>query len=287
MEARGRAPVVVRRTARVSEPNAQPADGELHIVEGGRARGPGWLNGALAYLPGYWHLSPGGTLADRPDPARTFDPETVDAQVARNFADALRALYVRRRRSRYRQPVEKKDLPEGCIAIFLQGPMPEQRGQAHLSIQMMLAAVVDAAHGRPVVVKPHPIQHAYGEAAIAALAETGAEMMVTDANVHDILAACAVTVSINSAAAIEGMLHGKPAILFGRSDFAPLVQTVESYDEFPAALSRALTTPRDFDRGLYWYFSQFTLDIRSPGWEERILAHLARHGFPAERLGLA
>lgn len=287
LEAHGRAPVIRRRTAGVTDARTQPADGDLHLVEGGRARGQGWLNGALAYLPGYWHLSPSGTLADRPNAAAAFDPQGVDPDAARAFADGLRALYVRRRRSRYKQPAERRDLPEGCIAVFLQGPMPEQRKQAHLSTEMMLAAVVDGSGGRPVVVKPHPIQRAYGQAAIAALADTGAEMVVTDANVHDMLAACAVTVSINSAAAIEGMLHAKPAILFGRSDFAPLVETVTTYGDFPSALARALATPRDFDLGLYWYFSRYTLDIRSPGWQERILAHLARHGFPPERLGLA
>ncbi|HMS96129.1 MAG TPA: hypothetical protein PKA03_13100, partial [Tabrizicola sp.] len=91
---------------------------------------------------------------------------------------------------------------------------------------------------------------------------------------------------INSAAAIEGMLHGKPAILCGRADFAELAETVTSPTEMAPALSRALHRPRDHDRGLFWYFNQHCLDIASPGFEARLFARLAAQGFPPERLGI-
>lgn len=139
--------------------------------------------------------------------------------------------------------------------MFLQGPQPALRGAAHCSAEAMLRAVLDGAGGRPVVIKPHPLVPETGLAAIEALAREGRAMTVTGANIHDILARAAVTVSINSAVALEGFLHGRPAILFGRSDFHPLAETVTNPDDFPAL-------------------------------EAQILAIFARAGFDADALGL-
>ncbi|MBP6736954.1 MAG: hypothetical protein KA139_05935, partial [Rhodobacteraceae bacterium] len=67
---------------------------------------------------------------------------------------------------------------------------------------------------------------------------------------------------------------------------ADLVETVTRPEDFPAALTRALARPRDMDAGLWWYFTRHTLEIDGPGFEERLLDHLSRLGFPPERLGL-
>ena len=104
--------------------------------------------------------------------------------------------------------------------------------------------------------------------------------------VHDLLAACAVTVSINSAAAIEGFLHGKPAILFGRSDFAGQVETVRRAQDFPAALHSALNQPRDYAPWLRWYLTEICIDITAPYAAARIMAAFDEAGFDAARLGL-
>jgi|GEM_PF-18616 len=264
----------------------RPGDGNLHLTEGGRVQGPGWLNAALAYLPGFWHLDPQGVLAESSARGDRFDPAKVPAAAARAFADDLRARFVTPRHSRYHQKKRVETLPPGALAVFLQGPAPHRRGHAHMSNEAMLRAVADGAEGRPVLVKPHPLKADMGAALIRDLILAGLPLIQTDANVHDLLAACAATVSINSAAALEGMLHGKPAILFGQSDHADLVETVTRPEDFPTALSRALTRPQDMDAGLWWYFTRHTLDIESPGFEARLLDHLSRFGFPPQRLGL-
>jgi len=155
-----------------------------------------------------------------------------------------------------------------------------------MSDVQMITAAARAAGDRPVLVKAHPLKPEPGLRALAAVAAEGVAVLATEANVHDVLAAAAVTVSINSAAAIEGMLHGKPAVLCGRADFAALAETANTPDEVAPALTRALNHPRDHDAGLYWYFSRHTLDIDSPGFAARLMDHLAAHGFPPERLGL-
>lgn len=125
-----------------------------------------------------------------------------------------------------------------------------------------------------------------GAEIIAAVQAKGFAPITTDANVHDILAACVATVSINSATAMEGFLHGKPAVLFGRSDFHALVETVRQPGEFSAALAQALADPPDYAKALHWYFGQHCLDIAADSFDARLLAIFAEAGFDAARLGL-
>lgn len=285
MRARGAEVVVAGRSAAMMAGGRMPGDGDLHVVENGWVSGPGWLNAAIAYLPGFWHVDPVGILADSRIGAMAYDPASVDPAAAQAFRERLRQAFVLPRRSRYRQPPAREAIPEGAIAVFLQGPQPYRRGQAHVPADDMLRAVVAGAAGRPVVVKPHPQTEEFCAEAIAAVAAEGARFQVVRANVHDILARAAVTVSVNSAVAVEGFLHDRPAILFGRADFGRFAETVTDPQGFPAALDRALSSPRDYAVPLLWYFSQ-CLDLDAPDLAERLLALFAAEGFDARRLGL-
>ena len=267
--------------------NMRWGDGDLHIVQGGMARGVGYLNAGLAYLTGYWHLDAPGVLADSSAPSRSFNPAKIDTLAAKAFMAALQERFVAARASRYRQSkIMADDLPPGCIAVFLQGPGVATRQQTYLGQKDMLRAVAQGAQGRQVVVKAHPLRREHGAALMADLRAEGLAFTEAHPNVHDLLAACAVTVSINSAAAIEGFLHGKPAILFGRSDFAGQVETVRRAQDFPAALQTAINQPRDYAPWLQWYFTENCIDITAPDAAPRILAAFDEAGFDTARLGL-
>ncbi len=284
MAARGRDVVIAPRPARDLPPEARWGDGDLHIVQGGTARGVGYLNAGLAYLTGYWHLDPQGVLADSSARLHGFDPALVDLAAATAFHAHLVQRFVARRKSRYRQSRIPADLPQGCIAVFLQGPSPGLRGHQFMGQRAMLRSVIAGACGRKVVVKAHPVTMEHGQRIMADLRAEGLDFIEASPNVHDLLAACAASVSINSAAAIEGFLHGKPAILFGRSDFADQAETVRKPDEFAAALDRALTMPRDYIPWLHWYFTRFCLDLDAPDLHSRILDIFDQAGFGADNL---
>lgn len=262
------------------------ADGDLHIVENGRGQRLGVLNAATAYLEGFFHVDPVGIQAASRIAALRYDPALVDAAAAALYLQALQQRFVGPRHSRYKQPRVARDLPDGALAVFLQGPAPQRNGQAYCSFATMLETVCAGAEGRDVLVKPHPLKPELGAEIIAQVKAKGFAPIATDANVHDILAVCSATVSINSATALEGFLHGKPAVLFGRSDFHALVQTAQNPAGFEAALARALRHPPDFARALAWYFGQHCLDIQAESFDARLLAIFAEAGFDAARLGL-
>lgn len=284
--ARGGVVAVEGRPPALFSGKVLPADGDLHIVENGRAIGAGWLNATLAYLEGYWHLDPAGVLAESSNRDKLFDPAQVDGAVAQRYFDSLQQRFAAARRSRYGQAREVAEVPEGCIAVFLQGPAPQRRKHAYASYTAMLRAVAMGADGRPVVVKAHPLKPEMGAAQIAEVRAMGFDLIETGANVHDILARAAVTVSVNSAAALEGFLHATPAILFGQADFQQFCETVLHPDDFPAALAAALTTPPDYARAIYWYFGQHCLHLDAPDFEAQLWSRFAAMGFDAGRLGL-
>ena len=283
--------VAVDRKLRQFEggPNAAAdyADGDLHVIETGRVRGPGVLNAALAYLPPYWHLDPAGVQAESSIGALPYDPATVRLQPAMAFIDRMRSRWVVPRRSRRAQDDAPSDLPKGALAVFMHGDFAHLRGLAHCSPEAMLRAVLAGAGGRCVLVKPHPRAAEHDAAVIARVAASGLPVVPTTANVHDILHACAATVSFNSAVALEGFLHRKPAILFGRSDFHHLCETVTNPADFPDALARSMSRPTGgYAKFLHWYFSRQCLNVDGAAFPARLMDILLRAGFSADRLGL-
>ena len=154
-----------------------PGDGDLHVVEYGRASGPGYLNAAAAYFDGYFHLDPEGVLAEASTRHLTYNASAVDQAKAEAFMNWLKSRFADQRHSRHRQKKAVMRLPIDSIAVFLQGPMPELRGHAHMSTADMLRAVTQGARGRPVVVKPHPLKPDLGAEQIARAVAEGASLM--------------------------------------------------------------------------------------------------------------
>jgi hypothetical protein len=263
------------------------ADGNLHIVENGRVEGEGWLNAAMAYLRGFWHLDPRGVHAESLAARAVFDASEVDSEAAERFFGDLEARFVQRRRSRFHQPREvAQGLPQGAVAVFLQGPSAFFNGRCKLTVEELILAVAEGSGDRTVLVKPHPQVLEDGRAAIARAVAQGAKVRATEANVHDVLAAAAVTVSVNSAVAMEGFLHRKPAILFGGSDFPTLVTQARGAADFPAAVEAALSTDWAYQKMICWYFSRHTVELAAKDFEDRVFAAFDRVGFPRGRLGL-
>lgn len=261
-------------------------DGNLHFVHGGSVSGHGWLNASMAYLPGFWHINPIGILANSPAKHRVFDPTNIRLGRAERFASMLRARFSDLRQSRYHQTRDVRDLPSGAIAIVLQGKYPYIHGQSHFSMDEMISEVLLGAAGYPVVIKPHPLEPDLGMTAIARLKLAGYDFTVTDANIHDLLNSSRAVVSVNSSATFEGFMHGKPAILFGRSDFSSLATTIAKKGEFSSALAQALEKQWDYSKMLYWYFKSNTIELQSKRFLGQLAEQIIASGLDPTDFGL-
>lgn len=261
---------------------------KLHLVENGMVQCAGVLNTALAYLPPFYHLDAEGALANGSAASTSNGMANVDPEKTHLFWQNLQSRFVATRISRYSHPKQFERIPEGCIAIFLQGDNSQRWGTAHCDTEAMIRAVAKNSNGRPVVVKAHPVSNGENDRKlILKLLSEGLDLFLTEANIHDILSKCEVTVSFNSAVAIEGFFYNKPAILFGRSDFHHCCETVSDPKNFSEALSRALTSSWNYPAYLYWYFTTFCFSLNDPEVDNAIMKRFNDVGFSAHRLGMA
>lgn len=260
----------------------------FHIFDHGRLRHPRALNAGVAYVYPFWHLDPWGIRAFSSIVAQAFDPAMIPQSPARAFADRLRTRLVLGRKSRYAQPQEHIQLPQGGIAVFLQNSSYRDLTETcHLMIDQMLAALTAREDPRPILIKPHPLDIDEGRhRALRLLARHDPRVRVVAANIHDMIAAASVVVTINSATGIEAMLQGKPVILCGRADFHHNATTVTTAAELDAALSSPPPS-RDHDAYLFWYFRQMCLSAQSPTLVEDVLARIAAQGFDPAAFGLS
>ncbi len=257
---------------------AGPDGASFDLVHNGGLDRPQALNLAPAYLAGYYYLDPNGIYFESSIAAKPFDPSKIDPQWATPFAAQLRKTWVDARRSRYAQPEEVEGFGQGHIAIFLQDWSDPVERARYMTAEDMVKTVVQNADGRDVVVKPHPRNSARETQKIRQwLARNHPHVRVTKANIHDIMAGAAATVSISSSVALEGMLHRTPAILFGRSDLHHCAETVRTPADWPQALTRATTYDWPYDAFLLWFLRRQNVDASRPV-QDKLLDRMAAQG---------
>lgn len=259
-------------------------DGDLHIIDDRSLQAKGVLNAGVAYLWEFWHLDPVGTKAFSSIGRAAYDPEAVSAQRSQTFVSNLKRRYLEKRKSKYNQPEERRTLPSNAISVFFQGIYPINSGATRYSDIDVLLATQAAVGDQPIIVKPHPLSsNAADKSMVEELARQDDRIVITDANVHDILDNSACTISINSTVALEGYMHGVPAVLFGTSDFHHVSTTITDLKLVSSALETALLSDTDFERYLSWYFLKHCIHLNSGKLHEKLWEQFSEVGFPRER----
>jgi hypothetical protein len=254
---------------------------DFHIVNHGNFRHPRVLNAGLAYVAPYWYLDPCGIRALSSIGARNFDASLTDAAAAADFLRRLARRQIGARASRYPQASDLTEIPDGCVAVFLQSDAHRSVEETcHLTREEMMDALLARGDPAAIVVKPHPRDDdPVTRSWLADLARQDRRLVITDANIHDILARARVTVTINSAVGIEGLIHRVPLVLCGRTDFHHIAETVRLTAELDDAVARAIAAPPRFAEYLHWFFALNCLASGSRTLIDDVLARIAATGF--------
>lgn len=269
-------------------PEQVAADAGFHIIDHGRLRHPRVLNSGLSYIRPWYYLDPWGMRAFSSLADKVFDPVAIDQKCARDFWNDLQQRTVEKRQSRYEQPSQKLDVPEGCIAVFLQTEAHRDVGElCYLTMRRMIKALLARDDPRPIVVKMHPRDTDLDSLKwIVGKARKDKRLRIIPANIHDILAACDLVVTINSAVGIEAMLHRKPVVLCGHSDFHHCAVTLRDAAQIEAATAQALRTDWPFETYLYWFFALNQLNSDAVDLSTAVIARIAATGFDLDKIGL-
>ena len=260
---------------------------DFDFVHQGRIARARALNTCVAYLDGFWYVDPKGIFGDSSLADARFDASLVPKARAQEFFDKQVMARVLARKSRYHQPSDRRSFGPGHIAVFLQTDSDPVARVQHMDQSAMMDAVLGHTGGRGVVVKPHPQDDSpETRRMLDRLARTRADVTVTDANVHDVLAGAAVSVSISSAASVEGLFHRVPAVVFGRTDFHHCAVTVQEARNWPQALDEALGGAWPFEAFVFWFFAQGAVPINWARFADTVIARMAAQGADLRALGL-
>lgn len=226
-----------------------------------------------AYHYPFWRIE---RVAERwrwPVAAARFFPETVDPQAAARFHARFAARVLP-------GPPPRRD---GPILVPLQGLIQQTRSFQTMSPLAMLARVAET--GLPAVATLHPKEDYTAEdlAALHSLAARHANLTI-GGDTAALLRDCRFVATQNSAVAFDGLVLGKPAVLFGQVDFHHIALSVADLGA-EAALAMAPDHRPDFARYLYWFLQKQAINMSNPYAEAQIAAALQRGGWPVELPG--
>ncbi len=257
------------------------ADRDFHIIERGAIQHPRVLNGGSAYIAPFHYLDPVGTRYMSSIGQMRFDAGQIDLGAALAFQAQLFAAHAAPRKSRYDQPTEKLAVPQGCIAVFLQSESHRGVGEAlYVTMRHMIKALLERDDPRPIVLKPHPRDMDFDTLGwLVQKARKDKRIHILPANIHDILAAASLVVTINSAVGIEAMIHGRPVITCGQADFHHASEVVRDKTGFDAAIASAEANAWPHAQFLFWFFKLNCISLASPSLGADVMAKIVGTGY--------
>ena len=229
---------------------------------------PQALTFRLSYHYPFWRLERQAERWRWPVALRSFPAAEIDPEAANDFA----------RRLRNRVLPGPEPTRGDHILIPLQGQIRKARSFQTMSPLQMVETV--ARSGRPAIATLHP-KEIYDEAdhaALDALVRKHGNLTV-GGDTPRLLRDCAFVATQNSAVAFDGYILGKPAVLFGQSDFHHIALNVADLGA-ARALTCAPDHRPDFARYLDWFLRRESLDMMAADADARLLAAMKKGGWP-------
>ncbi|RED12080.1 capsular polysaccharide export protein, LipB/KpsS family [Pontivivens insulae] len=256
------------------------APDDLHLLVTDR---PGFAPGTLFttphYLNGYWYCDEVATRHNSTLRLLPFNPAEIDAEAANALLERLKRKFIGNNRSKFDQSHRDENLPKDLIAIFTQEIHPADQNVIHVDLMTMIETVLTHRDGRPVYIKPHPLQSDAVRRQLMQHHNPANGVIVGDASIHDILANASLCVTQTSAVAFEGFVHQVPAVLCGQTDFHHNGVTARSAGQIPQAMAMATAQDWPYAAYLYWHLETQCLAPRAPDFLERLCARITAKGF--------
>ena len=223
-----------------------------------------------AYHYPFWQIEPVAQRWRFHVAQAAFDPARIPEAQAQAFLARLRA--------RVLPGPEPARGPH--VLVPLQGRIGEWRSFQTMSPLDMVRAV--ARTGRPAIATLHP-NETYTPAEMQALRDLAREYpnLTLGGDTAAALRGCAFVATQNSAVAFDGLILGKPAVLFGQSDFHHVALNVAALgaDE---ALTRAPAHRPDFARYVLWFLRRMAVNATARDAQMQVLRAMKRGGWPID-----
>lgn len=232
--------------------------GHLHVVlEDRPVYAPNVFHAVPGYLRGWWYFDELATRNNSSNRLRQFDPRLVAGKFAEGFHARLAEQFIPENFSKFEQlPRGQLPVPQGCLALFAQDFKTPRWHSHYLSVPELIQAAILARGDRPLCIKPHPNNAPEELEWIARQNAPERGVHVTDASIHDLLAACDCALTVTSAVGFEAFLHRKPVVLAGQTDFAQNAITLTDRRRLPEAMAAAMARDWPHEKFVTWFLRQ-------------------------------
>lgn len=230
---------------------------------------PGGLTFRRVYHYPFWALEPSSERWHWAVAKTPFSPETVtDPDAIPFFRRWQRKLF----------PKAETATRDGIVYVPLQGRLLQHRSFQTCRPVDMLAQVLAADTSRQVIATLHPKEQ-YSDPERAALEDLARNprLTITTGGMEDLLQRCDYVVTMNSSAAFNAAFFGKPAILFGRSDFHHI--TLPATPDDLSAFDQIADHQPDYARYIYWFWQLHSINAGRADVQDKIRAAMIRGGW--------
>ncbi|WP_010141524.1 hypothetical protein [Oceanicola sp. S124] len=200
----------------------------------------------------------------------------ADARFPRRRVDQDRAAaFYARWQGRLFGDLPQRATREGFVYIPLQGRLLDHRSFQSCAPIEMLERTLEGEKTRPLLATLHPKESYTPEelAALDNLCRRFPRLQLVERPMQQMLAGCDYVVTQNSSAAFFGFFFGKPGLTFAQSDFHHICLG-------PRAFPWIAAHQPAFDRYIWWFWQDQSVNTGAPDAEAQIAARLERCGVP-------
>lgn len=180
--------------------------------------------------------------------------------------------------SKYSQGQSDQEVSDSDFIFFpLQVRKDKVASLAFIKTDELLSKLVYYANNnrKKLIVKRHPNCRDRKIGKLLKKLASGPYVALSSHNIHDLIAKSRVIVTVNSGVGAEALLHDKPVITTGRSDYTQATTLVKTYSELQLAISKSYKTRVQPDHSdfLAKYLSEYMVRVcdseglsKNPSW---------------------
>ena len=215
-----------------------------------------------AYIDNYAYLDQAGYgpfTAILPKSELLKKVSAVDSMVAETFYDTVLAPYCDAKKSNLHQGTQsiKFDKSKEYFFFAMQTIDDTVIRETYMPPMDAINAILEHFRhtNKILLIKKHPKDHSRTTREFLLKVSCHKNCLIARSNVHDLIAKSSATICINSGVGMEALLHLKPVISLGKSDYQDATHVARTVDELIGILdSKQLAPDRSSLKKFLWYF---------------------------------
>jgi hypothetical protein len=189
----------------------------------------------------------------------------VSPEKLQKHLENLQNKYIHNNLSKYQQNRSNFEFPQKFIFFPLQTFNDTVVLHSYFDPFQLLHDIVEILHKKniPLVIKQHPRCHNYELQKLLLEYQKQNKIILFDGSIHDAISRASTVYAINSGVGFESLLHLKPVVTFGKSDYMQVTKNINSFTELKKNPFYTLSTKEkeDIKQFLYYYMHHKCLEI--------------------------